>query len=179
MFAYCVNNPINHIDSFGSYPLQIPVDFLKRWINGDGSKQEFDEQDNVTKKIRESEQMQIAISNAIEQYKSGQTPNPGTLHFTPDDGGNDLYLSIQHCSYSIVVTEETRTTGFWFWKKEQIRYVVIVEVSDIYDFDEIRDWNSVGSIANNMAYIYHLFGGGNDYEWTATFTQTTKWEKIT
>ena len=176
MFAYCNNNPVRYADSVGYYPLQTAFEFLERWLTGDGSEQKFTEKDKVTKKIKKSSQMQSAIDTAIEQYKEGQTPKPGSLHFTPDDGGYELYLGIQHCSYSITVTKETKTTGFWFWKKEKTRYVATVTVSDIYNFDEIRDWNSFGSIANNLAYIYNLLGGGHDYEWTATFTQTTKWE---
>lgn len=178
MFVYCLNNPVNYADDSGYYPLETAFDFLERWLSGDGSDQEFTEQDQVTKKIKKSSQMQSAIDNAIEQYKDGQLPKSGSLHFTPDNGGYELYLGIQHCSYSITVTEETKTTGLWFWKKEKTRYVATVVVSDIYNFDEIRDWNSVGSIANNIAYIYNLLGGGHDYEWTATFTQTTKWETV-
>ena len=178
MFAYCNNNPTKHIDSSGFYPLETAFDFLDRWLTGDGSKQEFGDRDQVTKKIKKSAQMQSAIYNAIEQYKNGQTPDPGSLHFTPDDGGYELYLGIQHCSYSITITKETKPAGIWFWKKEKTRYVATVEVSDIYNFDEIRDWNSFGSIANNIAYIYNLLGGGHDYEWTATFTQATRWETV-
>lgn len=59
---------------------------------------------------------------------------------------------------------------------KKTRYIATVEVSDTYNFDEFRDWNSFGSVANNLAYLYHLLGGGYDYAWTATFTQATKWE---
>lgn len=177
MYAYCNNNPVLYTDSAGCYPLQTAFEFLDRWLTGDGSKQEFTDRDQLTRKIKKSSQMQNAITEAVKQYQDGQMSASGTLNFTPDNGGYELYLGIQHCLYTINVTTETKTTGFWFWKQEKKRYVATVVISDTYDFDEIRDWNSLGSIANNLAYIYHLLGGGHNYEWTATFTQVTKWEK--
>ena len=114
MFSYCNNNPVQNIDSSGNYPLQIAVEFLERWLNGDGSSQIFSERDRVTKKIKKSSQMQQAVTKAIAQYKEGEEIEPGSLHFTPDDGGYELYLGIQHCSYTIDIKKETKTTGIWF-----------------------------------------------------------------
>ena len=53
--------------------------------------------------------------------------------------------------------------------------VCTVTVDDTYNFDTIREWDSFGNTMNNLAYLYHFLGGGNDYEWVTTYTYSTKW----
>ena len=50
-----------------------------------------------------------------------------------------------------------------------------VTVHDTYNFDTYREWNSFGNAMNNLAYSFHGWGGGNDFEWFATYTYSTKW----
>lgn len=89
-----------------------------------------------------------------------------------------MYLSTQHFDYTITVEEETRTAGIWWWKHEETRYTATVKVHDIYNFDAFRAWNSFGNTMNNIAYAYHVLGGGNDFEWFATYTYSTEWMDI-
>ena len=119
--------------------------------------------------------MQSYIDSAIDDYKAGQPFKTGTGEFKPEEDGNELYLSTQHFDYTITVEEETRTAGVLWWKHEETRYTATVTVHDTYNFDKIREWNSFGNIMNNLALIYHLLGGGNDYEWFATYTYSTEW----
>ncbi len=176
MFVYCLNNPIMNVDYTGCYPLKAAFEFLSTWLFGDGSTQYYSEDSRIVKKLKKSSKMQGIIDSAIDNYKNGIDTPPGTGEFTSDDG-YELYLSTQHFSYEITVTEETRTKGFWFWKREQKRYTATVVVHDVYNFDSYREWNSLGNIMNNLAYAYS-FIGGNDYEWYATYTYSTKWKNI-
>ena len=68
--------------------------------------------------------------------------------------------------------------GILWWKHEETRYVATVLVYDEYDFDNLREWDGFGNIMNNIAYEYHMLGGGHDYEWSATYTYATKWTDI-
>ena len=122
--------------------------------------------------------MQSYIDTAIGNYKNGQSITSGTGEFTAKEDGYELYLSTQHFSYYITVIEEVRTVGFWFWKHEEVRYTAIVVVNDTYNFDCEREWDSFGNIMNNLAYFYHKNGGGNDFEWYATYSYTTNWTLV-
>jgi hypothetical protein len=115
MFAYCNNNPVAFADSTGCYPLQAAFELLYTWIYGNEEDQYYDEKSRIVKQLRKSDQMQVYIDTAIENYKKGQVTTIGTGEFTADDDGYELYLSTQHFSYSITVTEESRTVGMWWW----------------------------------------------------------------
>ena len=121
--------------------------------------------------------MFYAIKAIKEFEETGNRTLPGSLEFTPEDGGIDLYLSIQHCDYEITVTRETRTRNFLFFKYSQERYIVHVEVWDEYDFD-MKEWNSIGNILNNTATILHRLGVGTDYEWRASFSYVFDWKNL-
>ena len=177
MFVYCYNNPIMYKDTSGYFPWTA-FEMLNTWLNGDGTDQYYSKKSRIVKQLKKSSKMQAAINTAIENYKAGQSVTFGYGEFTSEEDGWDLYLSTQHFSYTITVEKETRTVGFLWWKHKEERYVATVEVYDRYDFNNLREWNSFGNIMNNLAYIYHIFGGGDDYEWFATYTYTTKWEDV-
>lgn len=59
-------------------------------------------------------------------------------------------------------------------KRTQIQYTATVTVHDTYDFD-LKEWDGFGNWMNNLAYVYHIFGGGNDFEWFATYKYSTGW----
>lgn len=178
MFAYCNNNPVIYTDILGDLPLPTAFDFLDRWFNGDGSEQNFGDDSNIVKALKKSNKMRSLIDQAIENFKSGISNEPGSAEFTHEEDGWDLYLSTQHFNYEIDVVEETRTKGFWFWKHEEVRYTATVVVYDVYNFDNLRSGFSLGNILNNGAYILNVLGVGNDYEWYATYTFSTKWETV-
>lgn len=119
--------------------------------------------------------MQAYVNSAIDNYKNGQLTTTGYGEFTSDEDGYELYLSTQHFDYTITVAEETRTVGFLWLKHQEKRYTATVTVHDVYNFDTFREWNSFGNAMNNLAYAYHLLGGGNDFEWFATYTYSTNW----
>ena len=176
LYAYCSNNPVMNVDFTGCYPLQAAFELLFTWLTGDGSVQNYSSSSRIVKKLKKSKKMQKIINNELENHKNGKEVLSGTSEFTPEDG-YELYLSTQHFDYTITVTEQTRTRGFWFWKREQKRYVANVVVHDTYNFDSYRDWNSFGNIMNNIAYAYSHIGGA-DFEWYATYTYSTKWNNI-
>ena len=179
MFAYCNNNPIMYTDSTGCYPLQTAFEFLETWLTGNEDEQNYSEESRIVKQLKKSKKMQSYIDSAIENYKSGQSTTTGYGEFTAGEDGYELYLSTQHFDYTITVAEETRTVGIWFWKHEETRYTATVTVHDTYNFDTFREWNSFGNTMNNLAYAYHILGGGNDFEWFATYTYSTKWTDAT
>jgi hypothetical protein len=128
--------------------------------------------------------MQSFIDAAIDKHKSGdvnidgQATTTGTGECTAEEDGYELYLSTQHFDYSITVVKETRTKGILWWKHEEVRYKAIVSVHDTYNFDKFRECNSFGNVMNNLAYSHHILGGGNDFEWYATYTYSTKWTDV-
>ena len=85
---------------------------------------------------------------------------------------------MRRCSYELDIKEERQTLNLWFFKIEQVRYIVTVEVHDRYDFTK-QEWDGVGNYLNNYAmYAHDWFGIGKDYDWYATFTYTTPWETV-
>lgn len=191
MFAYCCNNPINCKDPYGDFfgyitrdnlipiatnvLLPVACQFMLTWLNGDGSTQYYDGGSNVCSAIKESEKMRGYIDDAISYYKgSGDPVFHGTSEFTHAEDGWDLYLAIQHFDYTITVVEERAPTRLLFRGQEKVRYVVTIQVHDTYDFTK-REWESIGDYLNNGAYYLHNMGVGEDYEWYATYTYTTRW----
>ena len=175
MFAYCNNNPVARVDSNGEYPLQAAFEFLGAWLFGKKDERHYSNNSRISRELKKSKTMRSIVDKAIDDYRSGQSTPPGTGELTANEDGYELYLSTQHFSYTVDVATETRSVGFGRWKHEEIRHTATVVVSDIYNFDSLRDWNSFGNIMNNIAYLYHLAGGGNDFAWTATYTYSTKW----
>ena len=149
---------------------------LDRWLMEEDEKHLYGKRSRIVKLLKESPKMQKHVAEAIENKKNGKLTTSGDDEFTAAEDGWELYLSTQHYRYVIDVKEETRTIGTWLWKKEQVRYIATVVVYDTYNFDTLREWNSLGNILNNGAYIAHAFGVGNDYTWYAAYTYTSKWE---
>ena len=181
LFAYCGNNPILRYDPNGKAFLSIARNLLKTWLTGDGSKKVFTKGTALVKALRKNTQMQNHVNTAISNYKIDSTNSTysGTVHFQPSTDGMDLYLGVQHANVSISVSKETRTTGVWFWKKTQERYVATVTLTDSYDFDNLRTWRTVGSILNNGAFLAHEYMGvGTDYDFSANYICYTSWETI-
>ncbi len=168
-----------YIDSTGCYSLQIAFEFFATWLIGNGGTRTYFGGSRIVKQLKNSKKMQSFIDLAIENYKNGQTTTTGSGEFKAEEDGYELYLSIQRFDYKINVIEETRTVGFWWWKHKETRYTAIVTVHDKYNFDSFRSWNSFGNIMNNFAYAYHLSGGGNDFDWYAIYTYSTKWTDAT
>lgn len=72
---------------------------------------------------------------------------------------------------------QTRTRGFWFFKKTEYRYAVNVKLYDTYDFnkgDETGD--GLGSILNNFGYKLQEMGIGETFYWELNYVYTTKWD---
>ncbi len=155
------------------------IDLFFGWLTGNGEDQTYNKESNLVKNLLKSKKMQGFIKTAIDNYRNGESITEDDAEFTRQDDGYDLYLSLQHFHYRIKVHEETRIKGFWLWKHQETRYIAEVTVTDVYNFDSLRKWNSFGNDMNNLAYIYHnVFGGGNDYAITAEYQVRTKWYKI-
>lgn len=88
----------------------------------------------------------------------------------------DLSLSVGKASYSMVIEKETRTKGILWWKTEQTRYTATFTVTDTYNFDELRDWDSFGGTMNNIGLCLQAMDVIKPYDWEATFIISTKWE---
>jgi hypothetical protein len=183
MFAYCANNPINNIDRTGCFmmPLATAWEFLDTWFNGDGTIRFFNDKSNIAKRLKKSKKMKKIINDAIEKYKkTGQKYFDGVGEFTKSEDGADLYLSTQHFTYHITVLQKINIVDVKFGPVFQIydrsiKYTAIVTVQDKYNFDEIRPWQGLGNILNNMAYMLHEGGFGRDYEWFTVYTYETNW----
>ena len=176
MFVYCGNNPVIRYDPLGCFFLQTAFEFLDNWLNGNSEDMHYSDGSNIVKALRRSSKMQKLIFKAFDVYQeTGKNYFEGENEFTPKEDGYDLYLAVQKFSYSISLTEETRTTGIWFWRRKEKRYVVNVIVHDTYNFDELRKWNSFGNFMNNVAVLYDVFLGGHDFYWSANYTVFGRW----
>ena len=124
--------------------------------------------------------MQAEVSNNLNKYvDSGKTSvnyeASVSLYGRDNLADFDLSYSVGKASYSMKIAEETKTSGFWIFKKTKSRYVINVTVSDIYDFDEYRTDKSLGSILNNWGYDMQQIGFIKPYAWEATYTVYEKW----
>ena len=167
MFAYCYNNPVCYYDPNG----QVAVGLLEKWIFGKGEAQYFDEESDVSKKLKKSQTMITEIKKAISKFKNGEEYGQGSVTFTMDEP--DLWLGIRRANYEFTITETTKETGWWIFKKTETIYVVEVKVSDTYDFnigDEEGD--GLGSLLNNLGYWAQEHNMGATYYWEATYVYT-------
>ena len=173
MFAYCNNNPVNYHDSNGKALLPVAFELLEQWIWGDGVKQYYDAESEVSQKIKKSDTMKEKIDEAIEKYKNGEEYAHGTVIFESDEP--DLWLGIRRASYELTITEEKKETGWWIFKKTETVYIVQVTVTDTYDFNTGNETgDGLGSVLNNLGFWAQEQGLGKKYEWEAQFVYSTK-----
>ena len=166
-----------YTDATGCYPLQTAFEFFDKWLNGDGEEENYSKDSRIVKLIKKSKKMKAYIQLAIANFEAGQSVTTGYGEFTREEDGDELYLSTQHFDYTITIVKEFRTVGF-FRPREMMCYRATITVHDTYNFDSLREWEGFGNVMNNLAYIYHVFGGGNDFEWSATYTYSTKWTDV-
>ena len=177
MFVYGNNNPIGTIDKNGEAPLKVARYLLTHWIKGKGKKLTLDKKSFVSKKIKKSSIMKTIIKEEIAKYKEGKSYGTGRVCFNSDE--TDLWLGVRKASYKMTIETETKTRGFWIFKKTQTRYVANVTVSDTYNFNiGNEEGDGIGSILNNWAYWADENGIGVDYKWEAEFVYETKWETV-
>ncbi len=88
-----------------------------------------------------------------------------------------MWLGIRGVNYELEITEETKETGFWIFKKTKTRYVVDVKVYDTYNFNiGTEKGDGIGSLLNNFGFWLHENNVGTDYYWEANYVYKTKWE---
>ena len=191
MFAYCENNPVNCNDSLGlaktssffkgiTKALRVSIMMLKHAFKGKGKSQSYGPSSCVSKALSKSVIMQGVIDKNIEEFKKNNKTKAtydGSVSLYGKDNMYDVDLSysVGKASYNMTISQETKTTGFWFLKKTKTRYVVDVFVSDRYDFDEYRDNATLGSILNNWGYDKQQEGSLVPFEWDASFTYYSEW----
>ena len=175
MFAYCGNNPVMYVDANGEAPLKVARYLLSYWIYGNGESLYLNKNSFVTKTIKKSKTMKEIIDSEIRKYEKGSAYGTGNVTFKSNE--TDLWLGVRNASYEISITKETKTTGFWFFKKTKTRYIVSVKVYDTYNFntgDEKGD--GIGSWLNNLGYWAQKKEIGKEYYWEANYEYKTKWE---
>ncbi len=138
--------------------LNISTDMLTGALNGKGISEK-------TKKILEiktqrSEELKNEIDKAIKvnnymqfiDYKSYLSYKTG-----------DLGLSVGKATLILSGTKLKNN----LWK-------IDVKINDVYNFDEIRNDDSIGSILNNMGYLLENSGNLMPYDWELKYTFTYK-----
>ena len=70
----------------------------------------------------------------------------------------------------MTISEQEILVGFGPFQKNTAVYAVNVVVWDIYNFDEYRDGNSLGSILNNFGYDLQKKGYLTPFSWRAQYT---------
>ena len=162
----------------------LAYDMFEEALNGDGSDKEYDEKSKLSKALKKSTAIKAEFEKNLNDFTNYDTLLYGLYYGTISTyEGNtatdkDLSLSVGAARYSMVIYKETRTTGFLFWEKEQVRYVAEVTVTDTYDFTEWRTDGSFGSRMNNIAYFGQHFGIIKPYDWKSTFVISTEWEDV-
>ena len=175
MFAYCLNNPVNLSDQYGSIP--VSFELFEQWLSREGGSVYYDSFTNVSKKISRSRTIKEQVDQAIIGYKErGETNQSGSVTFTSVEP--DLWLGVRNADYKLSITEEKRTvTLLPFWKFTFVRYVATIQVSDTYDFNIGNEQgDGIGSDLNNIGYGMQIVGLGKEYYWSTSFTYYTRWK---
>lgn len=89
----------------------------------------------------------------------------------------DLSYSVGKASYSMTITTEEKTTGFWFFRTTKTRTVTAVKVSDVYDFDEYREGFTLSNLMNNLGYTAQTIEVIVPFSWDAEYTVYGDWTK--
>ena len=175
MFCYCLNNPVNMVDSDGREALTVAKELLLHWIIGNGEPIKYDYYDDFILKFQRSRTMKLEINRQIKLNVNGADNLDGSIIFTPPD--IDLWLGVRKADYKMTLVKETKTTGFWFFKKEKSRYKATITISDIYNFDTGNEkGDGIGSWLNNVGFWAQSHKLGTSYHWSVTFDVWTRWE---
>ena len=185
MFAYCANNPINLLDPSGAFFLDAAFELLNQWLNGVEDEVSFAVDSAISKAMHKSKKLKEIAEKALDEFKkTGKSTSSGYGEFTADEDGWNLYLSTQHFYYDVTVRYEYEIRDeIWsllFGLTTPVRYeryVVTIVITDIYNFDNLRDWDGVGNCLNNIAYLAHILGTGHDYTWDVQYTYSTEWRR--
>ena len=106
------------------------------------------------KKMKKSFAFTKYVSNCLKLLQKKGYTNvyivKNSYEFT---GDRDLYYSLQHVK---VVVHAVKQKGN-IWKTE-------INVSDVYDFTEVRSWSSFAGIANNVGYYLQKCGELKPYK---------------
>ena len=179
MFTYCNNKPVSNVDPTGH---MIAYDMFEEAIFGDGSRKEYDEDSKLSKALAKSKALQTEFEENLAKFIDSGAIMYGTYFgsISTYDGETlsekDLALSVGAARYIMTITREHQTSGFLWWKKEEVRYVATIIISDVYDFTEWRNDSSFGSIMNNLALIGQIVGLVKPYHWSAEVVIRTEWE---
>ena len=163
------------VDSDGREALTVAKELLLHWIIGNGEPIKYDYYDDFILKFQRSRTMKLEINRQIKLNVNGADNLDGSIIFTPPD--IDLWLGVRKADYKMTLVKETKTTGFWFFKKEKSRYKATITISDIYNFDTGNEkGDGIGSWLNNVGFWAQSHKLGTSYHWSVTFDVWTRWE---
>ena len=121
---------------------------FKHALNGRGKGLSDKTKKIAIKKMKKTFAFTKYVSNCLKLLQKKGYTNvyivKNSYEFT---GDRDLYYSLQHVK---VVVHAVKQKGN-IWKTE-------INVSDVYDFTEVRSWSSFAGIANNVGYYLQKCG---------------------
>lgn len=181
IYIYCANNPCTYIDQDGKLIVvnpKIPVKVLKHsvWLAassfltfkgynlskamfkhalyGGGKGLSNKTKGIAIKKMKKSFAFTKYMSNCLNLLQKKGYKNvyfvKNSYEFSSD---RDLYYSLQHVKVVVHAIEQKGN----LWKTE-------INVSDVYDFTEVRSWSSFAGIANNVGYYLQKCGELKPYK---------------
>ena len=183
MYLYCANNPINNVDPTGKSVLigvvlgitalifsgatasQVAINatqtnnaqnMLLAGITGCSPSSST--LDSLANKVKNSSTLKNKVTEEIAKVNDNKINYIGTIDFDRYNGDMDLYLSIQHA--------DIKMDGI---KNGEGHWDIDVTIWDSYNFDELRDDFSFGSVANNFGLILQSIGVLKPYEWSINF----------
>lgn len=111
-------------------------------------------------KTQRSEELQTEIDKAIQTNNNTEFSNYKS------------YLSYKTGDLGLSVGKATLVLSGA--KLENNLWTIDVKINDVYNFDEIRNNDSMGSILNNMGYLLENSGNLTPYDWEINYTFTYK-----
>ena len=175
MFAYCLNNPLKYVDVYGTVPLEVAVEFLLKWLWGDGSDVVYGSDTEVSRAFSNSPTTKKYILQAFQKFLNGEKYDSGTINYSSEEP--DLWLAARNVDYRITIHQDTSFTFSANGKTtKKTRYTITMVIFDTYNFnkgDEKGDgW---GSTLNNMGHFVHKHGLGTDYYWEVQITKEVQY----